>query len=418
MGMLKSISLENYKSFRKLSDFGISPLTVICGINSSGKSSLFKSLLLLKQSYESLSGYNGFALNGAYTNNGFYKDIALEKTKSICFRNTFRITKSSDRALSPHERMALKEINNNYGGSVNEKGLSLSVSYEIKSKKNKKSAVVDNELVTLTIEVSGDKSLYSIIKIQLGKGNKYEITIKGLPDYDVISLHSVSCYFEGLRISNLFYKSVEPATASDCALSWIYTISRIVASQYKDIFYISPLRVSPARSYVIDHDVNCVGIHGESVSQIIEKFSTRDSYLCLPPKDDQFDYKSGIVKMETIKCINEWLKYFGIEPLLLDTFNDFARILVGKQNIADVGFGISQVLPIVVAIVTLPKQSTLLIEQPEVHLHPRMQMALADLFVAAALSGKNVVVETHSEHMINRISRRMMEDAFIMDHST
>jgi len=77
-------------------------------------------------------------------------------------------------------------------------------------------------------------------------------------------------------------------------------------------------------------------------------------------------------------------------------------------NLADVGFGVSQALPVVVQSVYAPDNSILLIEQPEIHLHPRAQVAMADVLIAASGS-KTLVVETHSEHVLARIRRRIAE---------
>ena len=81
-----------------------------------------------------------------------------------------------------------------------------------------------------------------------------------------------------------------------------------------------------------------------------------------------------------------------------------------KVNIADVGFGVSQVVPIIIHGLLLDQYSTLMIEQPELHLHPKMQMKLADFFLALAIDRKNLIIETHSEHIINRLVRRVVED--------
>lgn len=76
---------------------------------------------------------------------------------------------------------------------------------------------------------------------------------------------------------------------------------------------------------------------------------------------------------------------------------------------ADVGFGISQILPVVVQLVG-NTDSIILIEQPEIHLHPRMQSRLADVLIAAAVENRNtVVIETHSEHILTRLQRRYRE---------
>ena len=77
---------------------------------------------------------------------------------------------------------------------------------------------------------------------------------------------------------------------------------------------------------------------------------------------------------------------------------------------SDVGFGVGQVFPIVVEGVMMGNDETLFVEQPEVHLHPKMQGDLADFFIAQALSGKQFIIETHSDHIINRLVRRVVED--------
>ena len=78
-------------------------------------------------------------------------------------------------------------------------------------------------------------------------------------------------------------------------------------------------------------------------------------------------------------------------------------------SLRDVGFGISQVLPIVVQS-GLSEKKTLLIEQPEIHLHPAHQAELGDLFIRSAKEqGNTLLLETHSEHLLLRIMRRMRE---------
>jgi predicted ATPase len=84
---------------------------------------------------------------------------------------------------------------------------------------------------------------------------------------------------------------------------------------------------------------------------------------------------------------------------------------------ADVGFGISQVLPIVVELLAR-RESIICVEQPETHLHPRLQARLADLFIESALEegrGNQLIVETHSEHLMLRVQRRIREGALSPD---
>ncbi len=79
-------------------------------------------------------------------------------------------------------------------------------------------------------------------------------------------------------------------------------------------------------------------------------------------------------------------------------------------DISQVGFGVSQIFPIILEGLQMPLGNTLLLEQPEIHLHPNLQMQIADYFISLALSGKRVIIETHSDHIINRLVRRIVED--------
>jgi predicted ATPase len=71
-------------------------------------------------------------------------------------------------------------------------------------------------------------------------------------------------------------------------------------------------------------------------------------------------------------------------------------------NFADVGFGVSQAMPILIAGLSSRRGDVLLIQQPELHLHPDAQIAMADFLLFLAQSGRQVIAETHSEHMILR----------------
>src|SRR5690606_20710680 len=81
-----------------------------------------------------------------------------------------------------------------------------------------------------------------------------------------------------------------------------------------------------------------------------------------------------------------------------------------ELDLTSVGFGTSQILPIIVQGLLTPPDGIFIIEQPEVHLHPRVQSQLADFFLALSFVGIQCILETHSEHIINRIRLRIVED--------
>jgi len=172
------------------------------------------------------------------------------------------------------------------------------------------------------------------------------------------------------------------------------------------INYVGPLRAFPQRYYLLDES----NIEGS------------------------LNYLSGTSLAETLKKndaviaqINGWLAKFGLS-ISVKEFKDIIHNIVVNQsnldlNITDVGFGISQVLPILVQGFMSTYHSLTLIEQPEIHLHPNMQAELGDLFADIIHSHrqqvelfnedgrpeKRLLIETHSEYLIKRLRRRISE---------
>jgi predicted ATPase len=78
--------------------------------------------------------------------------------------------------------------------------------------------------------------------------------------------------------------------------------------------------------------------------------------------------------------------------------------------LADVGFGYSQVLPILLAGLLTADGGAVIVEQPELHLNPALQVRIAEFFVSVARAGKQVLIETHGEHIVNTIRVLAAED--------
>ena len=165
----------------------------------------------------------------------------------------------------------------------------------------------------------------------------------------------------------------------------------------KSINYVSPLRAHPKRYYFLDranHNKSLDTLDGDALAEIL-----KSNYLLRGQ-------------------VNDWFKKFGI-TFEVSIMKDIIHQLVVKQNslsldITDVGFGISQVLPVIVqGFLSFPNSLTL-IEQPEIHLHPTMQADLADLFISIVferfmLERKCLLIETHSEYFLKRLQRRISE---------
>lgn len=175
----------------------------------------------------------------------------------------------------------------------------------------------------------------------------------------------------------------------------------------KNMNYVGPLRANPQRYYFLDDsNTNTTLVHsrGASLAEILKKNK--------PIRDK----------------INKWLDRFELN-VDVQEFKDVIHNIKVTQNkllldIPDVGFGISQVLPILVEGMMAPSKSTIIMEQPEIHLHPKMQAELADLFIDILQLQtkrkdrikKHLIIETHSEYILKRIRRRMAEGQISPKH--
>jgi predicted ATPase len=80
-------------------------------------------------------------------------------------------------------------------------------------------------------------------------------------------------------------------------------------------------------------------------------------------------------------------------------------------DLTSLGVGVSQVLPVILLCLLSRAASVILLEQPELHLHPAIQLKLADFLLACSRGGQQIIVETHSEHLVNRLRRRVADDS-------
>ena len=214
-----------------------------------------------------------------------------------------------------------------------------------------------------------------------------------------------TCYFRGMQLVSLYKDMLSKKATS--ALPVLYTIFRVLASEFDKVEYIGPLRETPLRQYLMQDVYSEIGVKGENTAHYLGQFGENSINTPLP----------GSQISQTIKlkdAVALWARFLGIEQLSIIS-NDspgakLTQIIIGNQNIVDVGFGVSQVLPILVEGLTMTKGNTLILEQPEIHLHPKMQMDIADFLIMIAQQGKHLIVETHSDHIINRIVRRALED--------
>ncbi|MEB2310837.1 MAG: DUF3696 domain-containing protein [Sorangiineae bacterium] len=185
------------------------------------------------------------------------------------------------------------------------------------------------------------------------------------------------------------------ARVQDLSLRLRETVSRIA--------YLGPLREQPERSYLFSGvEPGELGTRGEyAVHALLANENSR--------KRRRSGEESG--RQWLVERVSEWLSRLGVADQLVLERQGSSRhyeltvVRRGQRaNITDVGFGISQVLPMLVLAYFVPRGTTIVAEQPELHLHPRAQVGLAELMASVARTrGVQFLVETHSEHLFRRL---------------
>ncbi len=188
------------------------------------------------------------------------------------------------------------------------------------------------------------------------------------------------------------------------------------------IRYLGPLREEPRAAYPDspEGDDTYVGAKGEFTASVLQRHGRRRVLAPVPKATS-----SGVVDFETppkglllVNALNRWAEYLDIGDGF--SVSDQGRFGIqmqvrqqdvdGDLDLTNVGTGVSQLLPVLVMCLQAPVGSLLLIEQPELHLNPRVQQRLADFLLQIAQSGRHLIVETHSEYLISRLRRHMAED--------
>lgn len=205
-------------------------------------------------------------------------------------------------------------------------------------------------------------------------------------------------------------KQVLVATEADEILDFASEFLSFLRDQ---VLYLGPLRQEPQVVYknLPALPNGNLGPRGELTAPVLENFGEQ---LVLCPMDE-----NSSNRLPLSEAVEYWLGRLDIAEGI--GTRDRGALGVGLEvrrpgitrplDLTNVGVGVSQILPVVVMCLMAPPGSVLLLEQPELHLHPAVQQRLGDFFLALARSGRQLIVETHSEYMINRLRRRIAQDA-------
>lgn len=170
-------------------------------------------------------------------------------------------------------------------------------------------------------------------------------------------------------------------------------------TQHNRTYAAAPVRSSPRRAYNparSDHDAE-----GDYVPMYLAELarSNSDEWQHLKQQIDTFGRQAGLFDELRVRLSSR----SDSDPFQLQVRKGTRRAKGPFRNLIDVGYGVSQVLPLITELLRPNGAKQFLLQQPEVHLHPSAQAELGSLFSEVAGHGRQLVVETHSDHLIDRI---------------
>lgn len=508
--MTISFQLINFKSLKKMNKLELKPLTILCGSNGCGKSSILKSLLMLRQSSVTRGEYGmsseelpPFLFNGPLTQLGSWEDIIHRNSNEdeIGFRwnlaelDTDKPVVDSSLEIRiirrvSEDRMKLAMKSMDFADNVH--GFTMKLIYD------KDADTYTMSIRNLTIDrlrglfwlldtyriveetrfrqsfgdllfndISGIKANFDIKDIKRGQlefQGMFPLKIKGF-DVKSVTEKMLSSIFKAAEETfenesdeeKKLRKEFMDTILEDLSLDKNEIFDRVLSDEKIDQFdkkmlmsrlmhfklddinfnqfepysemlrelrhlwsnirYIGPLRDEPRRFYAFDQVGKLgIGLKGEYTAHVLSvlRNSTVPDYFIQKTDKNKvpvYELQSGKTLMD---ALNTWLSLMDLPTvdteMMKNVFELKVRNEAGQVSISDTGFGVSQVLPILVEAIRMKPGETLILEQPEIHLHPKTQSKLADFLICMAKSGRHFVIETHSEYMIKRLCLRIAQD--------
>ncbi len=370
---ITKIRVKGFKSISEEQEIDIYPLTILAGANSSGKSSIMQPLLLLKQTLEVAYDPGALLINGPnvkFTNSGQFLSRCGKEHTSFSIGWSF----TEYPIYSP------------YSTSMTSADVDIIFTQPKKDKK------IDVQQVLYHI---GDKSI--ALSQNMNHNDLYELHLK-YNNYERI-------YNEPEIINKISIK--KDHFFLDIGYGQIgapyHLIFGTINSAYQPfeqyiqrVIHLPGLRGNPERTYPVTAvGAMFPGTFDTYTASVIAHWQEQEQSEKLKKLGESL-YQLGLTWKVQTRGINETQIELQVGRLPNSTRGG-AHDLV---NIADVGFGVSQTLPVLVALLEAKPGQMIYLEQPEIHLHPRAQTALAGVLADAARRGVRVVVETHSSLLL------------------
>lgn len=398
--MLTQLRIQNFKCWKDTGAIRLAPISLLFGANSSGKSSIGQFLMMLKQTVESSDRKAVFCPGGGNSavQLGSYQEMVFHRDPGNKIAFDYRWTLADD--------LKFKDSMSDQFFSGNELGFSAEVGL-CDSRKNFPQ-VADFKYRLLK---KGMQSLSIGLSRKSGKCG-YATSAE---QYPLVRNKMRACEFKDVI---KFYGFPAEVVAYYQNAEFVQDLNLAHEKLFNSIFYLGPLRTKAERLYTWGGITpESVGFAGENTVAAI--LAARDRKISLGYRKHEKPLEEIIaLKLKEMSLIED----FRVNPISeqRQEYEVKVRTKGSKDwvDLPDVGVGILQILPVLVQCFYASAGSTILIEQPEAHLHPNAQSALADVMIDVINSRENgvcrniqVVIETHSEHFLRRLQRRIAEDS-------
>jgi predicted ATPase len=398
--MLTKLRIKNFKAWTDTGDIRLAPLTVLFGANSAGKSSMGHLLLALKQTATSTdrrralhTGDDNSLIDlGTFVEclHGHDKRAQLEFTLDWALPTPLKVSNPLEPAQNFTGTQLL--LTSTLAASAQEQPVVRKLHYELHN------SVAPTLSATLSQSAEGKVQLQAApYRLVHAQGRKWP-----------------------LEAPEKFYRVSDRSLARYQNADFLATFALEVERNLAGLSYLGPLRDHPHRTYAWSGNTpEDVGSKGEYAIACLLAAETAKRKLNRGYKKKTQPFAEFIASWLVDLGVIESFQVRPTAPGRKD-YEVRVKTLGGDTEVAlpDVGFGVSQVLPALVQAFYCPEGSIVWMEQPEIHLHPQVQAELADVFISAVRAYEHgrprnvqLIIETHSEHFLNRLQRRIAEEA-------
>jgi energy-coupling factor transporter ATP-binding protein EcfA2 len=365
------ILLEHVRSFSKLKKVPLRPLTLLVGENSSGKST-FLSVVSSVLNTERFPANPGF--NEAPYNLGTFDTIATYRGGKYGRDETFSI----GFALGKNGEKGFRRATATFGSDYGNVGLRL-----VHAENGSGTLDLNFENQSLGGEISfrGDETS---VKFQ---SKMTDTAFMGQQPFNFAVMNAI---FDTQQRKENWTKT----------LNRIHEVIAATVPPFSDSYSFAPIRSKPKRTY--DELAEEYSPEGDHIPTLLARLLRQESRSNESQRVQKalvrFGKESGLFNSINVKKLGQKMT----DPFQLQVSGAGPSV-----NLTDVGYGVSQALPIVVQSVLKSSSKVLLMQQPEVHLHPRAQAALGSFFSELVAKDRMLVVETHSDYLLDRVRQEV-----------